>query len=80
MGLRTIAWVNNSIRIIDQTRLPGELKYLYLRNVRELWQAIKELKVRGAPALGAASALGSYLGVTGLEPPDKELSCAGVSR
>jgi len=63
MNLRTIAWVNNKIRIIDQTKLPNKLEYLDIRDVKTLWMAIKELKVRGAPALGAAAALGVYLSI-----------------
>jgi methylthioribose-1-phosphate isomerase len=63
MNIETISWQNNRIRIIDQTKLPGKLQYLYIDSLRELWRAIKELKVRGAPALGAAAGLGIYLAV-----------------
>ncbi len=72
MDLKTIEWKNNSIKIIDQTLLPGELKYLYIRDLKTLWKAIKELKVRGAPALGTAAALGVYLGI-------KDFSCRDFS-
>lgn len=63
MDIRTIEWKNGAIKIIDQTLLPGKLKYIYIKDLKVLWQAIKELKVRGAPALGAAAALGVYLGI-----------------
>jgi len=63
MDIRTIDWQNGSIKIIDQTKLPGELKYINIRDLRSLWKAIRGLKVRGAPALGAAAGLGVYLGV-----------------
>lgn len=63
MELRTIEWKNNGIKIIDQTKLPGKLEYLHIKDLSVLWEAIKALKVRGAPALGAASALGIYLGI-----------------
>jgi len=63
MKLETITWSKNKIKIIDQTKLPLKLEYLYLDNLSSLWQAIKILKVRGAPALGIAAALGVYLGV-----------------
>ncbi|MDD5097071.1 MAG: S-methyl-5-thioribose-1-phosphate isomerase [Candidatus Omnitrophica bacterium] len=63
MKIRTIDWKNNKVRLIDQTKLPEELVYLNIDNLKDLWQAIKILQVRGAPALGAASALGVYLGV-----------------
>ncbi len=67
MDIRTIEWRKNAVKIIDQTKLPAKLKYLYIRDLKTLWQAIKELKVRGAPALGAAAALGVYLGVKDLK-------------
>jgi len=63
MDIRTIEWKNNSIKIIDQTKLPREFRHIYIKDLRALWTAIKELKVRGAPALGAAGALGVYLGI-----------------
>jgi len=63
MKLQTISWSKNKIKIIDQSWLPLKLKYLDLGDLKSLWQAIKVLKVRGAPALGAAAALGVYLGV-----------------
>lgn len=70
MRIRTIEWKNNAIRIIDQTKLPGECVYLEIKNLRTLWQAIKELKVRGAPALGAAAGFGVYLGLKDFKTAD----------
>jgi methylthioribose-1-phosphate isomerase len=63
MIIKTIEWTNNSIRLIDQTRLPGEFRRIYIKDIKDLWRAIKTLQVRGAPALGAAAALGVYLGI-----------------
>ena len=63
MVIKTISWEKNKIKIIDQTKLPNRLVYLYINNIKQLQQAIKLLKVRGAPALGAAAALGMYLAV-----------------
>jgi methylthioribose-1-phosphate isomerase len=63
MAITSIEWKNGAIRIIDQTLLPGALRYLDIRDLKTLWSAIRELKVRGAPALGAAAALGVYLGI-----------------
>ena len=63
MNIRTIEWKNNKIRIIDQTQLPLKLAYLNILYLKDLWRAIKGLEVRGAPALGAAAALGIYLGI-----------------
>ncbi|MFH1191412.1 MAG: hypothetical protein V1670_04375, partial [Candidatus Omnitrophota bacterium] len=47
MNIRTIDWKNNKIRIIDQTKLPLKLVYIDIDKLKSLWQAIKELKVRG---------------------------------
>ncbi|MFA5099900.1 MAG: S-methyl-5-thioribose-1-phosphate isomerase [Candidatus Omnitrophota bacterium] len=63
MTIKTVEWNNNSIKIIDQTLLPAEFRYLYIRDLKGLWHAIKTLQVRGAPALGAAAGLGVYLGI-----------------
>lgn len=70
MNLKTIDWKNNSIKIIDQTRLPLELRYLYIKDIRKLWKAIKDLQVRGAPALGAAAGYGIYLGAKNIKSQD----------
>ncbi len=59
--MRTIDWNENAIQIIDQTALPGELRILRIDTIEELVEAIQQLAVRGAPALGAAGALGVAL-------------------
>ncbi len=61
--MKTITWSNNQVRIIDQTRLPEKLVYLNLKSLKGLWWAIRKLKVRGAPAIGIAAALGVVLGM-----------------
>lgn len=58
---RTIDWTDGAITIIDQTALPAEYRVLTLTTVDELIDAIGRLAVRGAPALGAAGALGVAL-------------------
>jgi methylthioribose-1-phosphate isomerase len=62
----TIRWVGESdghLVLLDQTRLPTETTYLQCRTVEDVWDAIKRLSVRGAPAIGVAAAYGMYLGV-----------------
>jgi methylthioribose-1-phosphate isomerase len=61
--VETIAWTGDSVRLIDQTALPAELRYLEIGDIERLWEAIRTLRVRGAPAIGIAAALGCYLGV-----------------
>jgi methylthioribose-1-phosphate isomerase len=65
--INTIVWEKNKVRIINQVKLPLKLEFINLDDLHELWKAIRSLKVRGAPALGAAAALGVYLGVKDLK-------------
>jgi methylthioribose-1-phosphate isomerase len=67
---KTIAWIKGRLRIIDQTKLPVKLEYLYCDTVEDLWHAIKELKVRGAPAIGVAAAYGVLVGLRNFQPGD----------
>ena len=57
----TIEWHDGRVRMIDQRRLPGELVLLEAATVDELCAAIRDLAVRGAPALGVAGAMGMAL-------------------
>ena len=63
MAIQTIKWDKGAVKIIDQTLLPNKFVYLKFRDVKDFWHAIKKLQVRGAPALGVASAYGAYLGI-----------------
>src|SRR5438132_4432276 len=63
---RTIAWIGGTdgfVRLIDQTLLPTRLEYRDCRTVEEIWEAIRSLRVRGAPAIGVAAAMGVVLGL-----------------
>lgn len=70
MPIATIEWKNNCVRIIDQTKLPLTLTYLDCKNVKAVWKAIKELKVRGAPAIGIAGAFGVVIGLRNSKASD----------
>ena len=61
--LQTIAWTGSAARLLDQTRLPAETVYVDITDERQMWDAIKRLVIRGAPAIGVAAAFGVYLGV-----------------
>ncbi|GAA6283158.1 MULTISPECIES: S-methyl-5-thioribose-1-phosphate isomerase [Enterocloster] len=56
----------SSLDIIDQTLLPGTIKRINLNTKEEIWEAIKKLRVRGAPAIGAAAAYGIALLASGI--------------
>jgi methylthioribose-1-phosphate isomerase len=63
---RTIAWIGDLpglVRLLDQTLLPTQVEYRDCRTVEEMWEAIRSLRVRGAPAIGVAAAMGVVLGM-----------------
>ncbi len=65
MPVPTIEWVgglDGCVRLIDQTLLPTEFRQTECHTVAEVWEAIKVLRVRGAPAIGIAAAFGAVLG------------------
>ncbi|MFW2382263.1 MAG: S-methyl-5-thioribose-1-phosphate isomerase [Acidimicrobiales bacterium] len=64
----TIEWVDGSIHLIDQTRLPGEFAIVNAHRVPVLVDAIKTLAVRGAPAIGVAGAYGVALAAREFPP------------
>jgi len=61
--IKCIEWNGDHLRIIDQTRIPGKLTYIDLFTAEEVYQSIRRLSVRGAPAIGVAAAYGLYLGL-----------------
>lgn len=73
--LRTIEWISesNTLRLLDQTRLPDTAAYLNCTEVQHAWDAIKRLSVRGAPAIGVAAAYGAYLAIAAVDAPVDEL-------
>ncbi|HEX4589519.1 MAG TPA: hypothetical protein VH120_06300, partial [Gemmataceae bacterium] len=67
---RTMEWIGENdgfLRLLDQTRLPGEVVYRDCRTATDVWEAIRTLRVRGAPAIGVAAAFGIVVGL--LERP-----------
>ena len=59
--LTTIAWGNEGVTLIDQTKLPESLEYITCKNYMDVADAIKKLAIRGAPAIGVAAAMGLAL-------------------
>lgn len=60
--LQWVGGVKGHVAMIDQTLLPAKLKVIRVRNEKEMWDAIRRLAVRGAPAIGVAAAYGTVLG------------------
>ena len=61
--VETIQWIDGAVVMIDQTRLPLEEKYVTCRSFQEVATAIRDMTIRGAPAIGVAAAMGVALGV-----------------
>ena len=59
--MKTLEWENNKLKLIDQTKLPDELTYVYCNTYQDVIHAIKNMTVRGAPAIGVAAAFGMVL-------------------
>jgi len=60
--VKALEWMGDSLKILDQTRLPLELKYRIAKTYEEVAEAIEKMEVRGAPAIGSAAAYGYALG------------------
>jgi methylthioribose-1-phosphate isomerase len=60
---KTIEWTSEGVRMIDQTKLPAEEVYVTCRNGAEVAEAIRNMVIRGAPAIGVAAAMGVALAV-----------------
>ena len=58
---KTIEWENNKSKMVDQTKIPHAMEYVYIDNTQDMYDAIKTMIVRGAPAIGIAGAHGVAL-------------------
>ncbi len=61
--VETLSWKDGVLTLIDQTLLPVEVKFEEQKNIEQVWDSIKKLKVRGAPAIGIAGAYGLLYGI-----------------
>lgn len=73
-----IKWLGDRVRIIDQTRLPQEEVYLELADHRSVASAIKEMRIRGAPAIGILAAYGIALGALKIESGARDEFLGGL--
>ena len=69
----TVEWKDGAVRLLDQSRLPEHVEFLNCRDYQTVARAIRELRVRGAPAIGVTAAMGVALGAQSLsaESPDE---------
>jgi len=63
--MRTVEWIDGRVRMIDQRKLPLELVVVEFDDYRDVAQAIQNMTIRGAPAIGAAAAFGLALAAQG---------------
>ncbi len=68
MAVEPVRWTDGKLRIIDQTLLPTEYKIIALETPEAVWEAIKMLRVRGAPAIGVCAAFGVMVGLNARKP------------
>jgi len=76
--VETIQWIDGAAVMIDQTRLPLEERYVTCRTYEEMAAAIRDMIIRGAPAIGVAAAMGAALGV--LQGADFETVCVTLAK
>jgi methylthioribose-1-phosphate isomerase len=69
--LRWVGEVDGHLRIIDQTLLPAQFKEIDLAEEEQVWEAIRALRVRGAPAIGVAAAYGVVVGLREVAKADR---------
>ena len=74
----SVALDNDELVILDQTKLPGEISLLHITDLKDIWQAIYTLQVRGAPAIGIAAAFGLYITANRIATNDYEKFASAV--
>jgi methylthioribose-1-phosphate isomerase len=68
---KAVEWLDGRLRILDQSKLPEEQAFVTLDDYRDVVDAIREMRVRGAPAIGVTAAYGIALGASGLEAANR---------
>ena len=61
--IRPIIYDNNTLKLLDQRKLPFKQNYCECTDLEDVVEAIRDMKVRGAPAIGVAAAFGFYFGI-----------------
>ncbi|MGD1075889.1 MAG: S-methyl-5-thioribose-1-phosphate isomerase [Thermodesulfovibrionales bacterium] len=68
--VKAIEWNNGKVIMLDQSRLPAEVTYIECRDCHAVAEGIKKLRIRGAPAIGIAAAMGIALGARDITADD----------
>ena len=72
MTLKTLEWKNNSVIMVDQTKLPNTLEFITCTDFNQIANAIRTLAVRGAPAIGVSGAFGLALAALQSDAKEKD--------
>ena len=75
----TVEWKDGAVRLLDQSRLPEKVEFLDCRDYQTVARAIRELRVRGAPAIGVTAAMGVALGAQSLRASGYDEFAKGVT-
>ncbi len=78
--IRPILWDARGLRLLDQRLLPGKEKYLRFTSWQEVRKAIKDMVVRGAPAIGITAAIGMVLGAEKIKAQSKKAFLTSLRR
>lgn len=79
-NLRTVKWTRGGVRLVDQRRLPDRLTFVLCKDYRQVASAIRDMTVRGAPAIGVAAAMGLALAAKRSKHRDRRLLLLDIER
>ncbi|ELR96257.1 S-methyl-5-thioribose-1-phosphate isomerase [Gloeocapsa sp. PCC 73106] len=79
-SIYSVVWYQDKVRLVDQTRLPGEYNIVEISRWEDMAIAIKTMIVRGAPAIGVAAAYGLYLGAREIKTGKRSLFLAELEK
>ncbi len=72
MSVEAIKWQNEYVEILDQRLLPGEIRYIPCRDFNDVVSTIKDMAIRGAPAIGIAGAIAMAIGARSIDKEGEE--------
>lgn len=70
--LKPVEWKDNILHVLNQVKLPGKTEYNPKKTVEDVFYAIKNMELRGAPLIGIAAGYGMFLGISGISDRDHE--------
>jgi methylthioribose-1-phosphate isomerase len=76
--VKAIEWINGKVAILDQSRLPFEFTFVECTDYRQVAECIRTMKIRGAPAIGIATAMGIALGAQDIKTESFERFVEGL--